>query len=139
MSVVLRALRGALARVPHALWQAGFWGAALVLLVLALMPVPAHFVWVPYVDKIEHAVSFLVLMALGQLAGITPRWRLALGLLGFGIAIELVQALTSWRQGDVTDALADALGIALGLLLPPLPGLVLRAQVDSAQPGKNGR
>jgi VanZ family protein len=128
-------LRAALARVPARLWTWLFVLAQLVLLVAALLPVPAHMQWVPLVDKLEHMAAFFALTWLGRLAGVRPLWRLALMLVGLGVAIELVQALTSWRQGDVLDAVADTLGVALGLLLP-LPAAL---RLASAEPGKNGR
>ena len=53
------------------------------------------------------------------------RWGRNLGLgltlgafivLVFGLTIELAQSLTTWRQGDVWDWLADAIGIAVVML-----------------------
>lgn len=132
-----RQLSAALARVPARLWVALFVAAQAALFVMALLPVPEHLVWVPFVDKIEHLASFFVLTWLGLVAGVRPRWRLALLLVGLGVAIELAQALTSWRQGDVLDALADALGVGLGLLLPP-PRLLRPASV-SGEEGEHRR
>jgi len=40
--------------------------------------------------------------------------RVLVGLLLLGVAIECAQAMTTWRQGDWMDWLADASGIALG-------------------------
>ena len=46
-------------------------------------------------------------------------WRrvAAVGLLGYGAFIELVQSLLPSRTADATELLADALGVAAGLFL----------------------
>ncbi len=40
--------------------------------------------------------------------------RVLVGLRLLGVVIECAQAMTTWRQGDWMDWLADATGIALG-------------------------
>ncbi len=53
------------------------------------------------------------------------RWKLAIAVVLFGIAIELLQGLTPDRQPDPLDALANSSGVLLGWLaarlLPNLP------------------
>jgi len=66
-------------------------------------------------DKVAHAVAFFLLVALAQL-GYAERGlaaRLMLALLGYGLFIELVQALLPWREFSLLDWAADGLGIAL--------------------------
>ena len=47
-----------------------------------------------------------------------PKKRLiALGLIGFGIAIEFAQEQTGYRQFEVADMVADGIGVAMGLAL----------------------
>ncbi|WP_202900035.1 VanZ family protein [Acidovorax sp. JHL-9] len=96
----------------------GFWALALCVAVLSLMPVaylppPVFSLW----DKAQHALAFTALAALGLLAYPRRPWRLAVGLLAFGGAIELAQAATGWRYGEWGDWLADALGLAAGSAL----------------------
>lgn len=66
-------------------------------------------------DKVQHAVAFFLLAALAQL-GYAQRGlaaRLMLALLGYGLFIELVQALLPWREFSLLDWAADGFGIAL--------------------------
>lgn len=109
------------ARHPHWLHRGlvvGFWALALCVAVLSLMPVaylppPVFSLW----DKAQHALAFAALAALGLLAYPRRPWRLAVGLLAFGGAIELAQAATGWRYGEWGDWLADAVGLVAGSAL----------------------
>jgi hypothetical protein len=70
-------------------------------------------------DKVGHAVVFFLLAALAQ-AGYARRdivARLMLALLGYGLFIELVQALLPWRECSLWDWAADGVGIALCVAL----------------------
>ncbi len=106
-------------RVPLLLGRVAFWGASVVTLVAAFAPpsrAPHLFPW----DKAEHVLAFYVLAFLGAAA--FPRvkaWGLALVLLVFGGAIEVIQG-TPWiaRDADIHDWFADAVGI--GFALAPL-------------------
>ena len=97
--------------------KASFWLICNLIAVLSLLPAEqlppqALNIW----DKAQHAVGFMLLTATG-LAAYPRQYRpLAWGLLLFGMAIELAQSLTTWRQGDIWDWLADATGIALVML-----------------------
>lgn len=89
--------------------------AAAMLLIawLALTPQPD----VPGLgwDKLNHLAAFLVLAALAEIGWPGRRalpWRLAL-VLGYGVGIELAQALLPYRQASVLDFAADALGVGL--------------------------
>jgi len=99
------------------LWLAGGLLLLLVVMVLALLPGSA----LPELgasDKLLHLLSFAFLMV--WFAGIVqPRhfWLLALALLAYGGLMELLQSFTTYRQAEVGDLLADALGILLGWLL----------------------
>jgi VanZ family protein len=69
-------------------------------------------------DKLEHAIAYLGLAVLGGLAFPNHLWRMVGGLFTFGVGVEVFQALMALgRQGDPADALANTLGIALGLVL----------------------
>ena len=44
-------------------------------------------------------------------------WRIALGLLAFGLLIELCQRMVTYRSADWLDVGADAAGIIAGLVI----------------------
>ena len=92
-----------------------FWLCLLAITWLALTPQPdpPGLGW----DKLNHAAAFLVLAALADLGWPVRAqlpWRLGL-LLGYGVLIELVQAVLAYRQGSALDLAADAVGVALWL------------------------
>lgn len=66
-------------------------------------------------DKAQHAIGFGWLMFTGLIAGVGGRRTAVLALLlgTWGALIEVLQAWSGWRQGDVIDFLADAVGIML--------------------------
>ena len=95
-----------------------FWFVMLVVTILFL--VPQQFVssgifdwW----DKAQHAVAFGVLMLFGYFGYPACFWRVAIGLTLYGVMIEIIQSWMGWRQGDVIDALADAVGVLLMSLI----------------------
>jgi membrane-associated PAP2 superfamily phosphatase len=69
-------------------------------------------------DKLKHAITFMVLFALFDLA--YPKqpaaWWKPLCLLAFGVLIEVCQKMTGYRHFSVGDILADGAGI-LGYLV----------------------
>ena len=70
----------------------------------------------PGVDKMVHLALFAALALAGRWAGIRPR-ALAVLLVVYAAASEVVQAVTPLnRSGSAADLIADALGIAVGLL-----------------------
>ena len=69
-------------------------------------------------DKMMHIVAFMFLAT--WFAGQYERrsyWRIAVGLLAFGVIIELVQGTVSYRTSEWMDLAGDALGISIGLLM----------------------
>ena len=102
----------------HKFWLALGWGWMAYVLYLSLIPEPPGPDG-PWWDKIGHTVSFTFLMLwFAQLfrSRRTKLW-IALGLIGFGIAIEFAQEQTGYRQFEVGDMVADGFGVAMGLLL----------------------
>ena len=84
-------------------------------------------------DKWEHFVCYAVLTSF--FAGLYPRasyWKIALAFVGMGIGIEFAQgAMNLGRQPDVNDAIANSIGVGIGLVLS-LAGLGRWAQwIDS--------
>ncbi len=101
--------------------QVAFWGACLVVGVLSLLPVDelppmALSIW----DKAQHALGFLGLAVLGLWGYGQRRPSIVWGLLAYGALIEVAQAATGWRTGDVLDWLADATGILFAAALVAL-------------------
>jgi VanZ family protein len=89
--------------------------ALLIGWVMAMAPstgAPARFA---YEDKVQHALAFMAYTLVASRCRLGPTGLWALGLLGFGVAIEFGQSFTPDRQPSLADAFADALGIALGL------------------------
>ena len=69
-------------------------------------------------DKAQHAIAFGTLAVLAVLAyPEASRLRIALLLTGQGVLIELLQYYGGYRFGDWQDALADGVGVLLGLSL----------------------
>ena len=106
-------------------------GGLLLLLVAvtSLMPVPDIGVG----DKTAHVVTYAILSGWFSLLAI-DRAALgysALGLMGYGMVIELLQGLTGYRHAEWADLLANAVGIGAGLLLYPLAARRLLALVDT--------
>jgi len=97
-------------------WRVAFWLAIVAGIVSALWPRPGpdepSFLGA---DKVEHALTFMLLVSIGLRAGYRNVLALAIGLLALGGAVELAQgAFTSTRSADWLDWFADAAGIAVG-------------------------
>ncbi len=89
------------------------------------LPSAAQKIW----DKASHLLSYAWLMLwFAQLhEALTHKARVALALVGLGIALELLQGAGSTRHADPFDALANILGVSAGLLLSLTPaGNLLR-------------
>ena len=88
---------------------------------LSLMPVPD----IGVSDKLAHVVTYFLLAAWFSLLA-TNRIALCwtfVGLVGYGILIELLQGMTGYRFAQWGDVVANGIGIAAGILLyfTPLP------------------
>lgn len=71
-------------------------------------------------DKANHLLAFATLAVVASLAAWPWRgraWRVAVGLLAYGVFIETVQAQLPRRSAEWADLLADGAGIALGLMV----------------------
>lgn len=100
-------------------------GMLLLVLVLAAMLMPTvwlsrseYLTWFVYVDKWLHGITF-VFLALWFAGQYRPRsyWRIAIGLIAFGVLTEVCQRLVTYRSAEWFDLLADAAGISAGLAL----------------------
>lgn len=102
-------------------------GLVLLLLVLVVTMMPAvwtwpqrrQFVaWLVDFDKWLHAITFAVLAL--WFSGQYRResyWRVGLGLVFFGVFIEVCQRMVTYRSSEWYDILADVVGILVGLAL----------------------
>jgi VanZ family protein len=115
----------------HKFWLALGWGWMAYVLYLSLIPEPPGPDG-PWWDKIGHTVSFTFLMLwFAQLfrSRRTKLW-IALGLVAFGVAIEFAQEQTGYRHFEAADMGADAIGVAIGLLLAETPLALVLRQVE---------
>jgi VanZ family protein len=98
--------------------KALFWACFLAINILALSPapyLPGIFNWW---DKAQHAIAFAVLAVLAVLAyPEASRLRIALLLIGQGVLIEVLQYYGGYRFGDWQDAVADGVGVLVGLAM----------------------
>lgn len=101
--------------VPRKINRSGllvFVAAVALTLYAALAPGDDGAGLIPW-DKAKHFIVFYGLTFLASIALPKSRsWKIGLVLLGFGIAIEILQGLPIvGRDADVFDIVADALGI----------------------------
>lgn len=101
------------------------WRAVLAALVLAICwlafdPAPPRGVDTGW-DKANHALAFAAVGAAARLAFPAARTpSLVAGGMAYGAFIEIVQSQVPGRSAEWADLLADAVGLALGLMLPGL-------------------
>ena len=107
-------------------WQLASVILLLLVLIAALMPAAVWFWsdkidvagWLRHADKWAHGITFVILAV--WFSGLYSRsayWRVAVGLLAFGVLIEVLQGLVRYRMAEWYDIGADALGIGIGLLI----------------------
>ena len=106
-------------------WQAA--GLMLLVVVLAATLMPAvwfwsdrrvFITWFMNVDKWLHAITFVFLAI--WFSGQYRRgsyWRIGIGLILFGVLIEVCQRMVTYRSAELFDIVADAGGITVGLVV----------------------
>jgi len=96
---------------------APFGAVVLLSLVVLFTPASGTPTVYPGVDKLIHLGLFAALALTGRWAGLRPA-ALAVGLTAYAAASEVLQAvLPIERDAAWTDALADVVGVAVGLLV----------------------
>jgi len=99
------------------LFRLFFVAALAMVFLLALLPSPDLPAIVEGQDKVGHFIVFLLLTWLGLFAWPNHAFAVCASMLLYGVAIEVAQSFTTYRHGDPWDWVADALGVAVGLLL----------------------
>jgi VanZ family protein len=93
------------------------WGLAIVLSLVRPPPIGLD---VPDSDKLGHLLAYGTLSAWAVMLFATRRawWLAALALVALGVSMEFAQgALTDYRMRDPRDAVANTIGVVLGLLV----------------------
>lgn len=117
-AAMLDLIRFAAAPEQRRLWRVLLGVLFVAITWLALVPTPPKGLSTGW-DKTNHLLAFSSLAFTSVWAGWRePRqwWRLVAALLAYGLGIEIAQGFLPPRSADVTDVLADGVGIALGLL-----------------------
>jgi VanZ family protein len=93
----------------------------LSVLVLSLIPIEVNLG--EGSDKLEHFVAYGAMSFWFGLLYVQRRWQLgfALGFVLMGVAVEYLQGMTDYRDFEVGDMVADALGAFLGFALLQTP------------------
>jgi len=115
------------------LWAALWASAVLAVVVVCLVPPPPLPPLPENSDKLEHFAAYFLLAAGAVQLFRRGRVLLAVGvaLVAMGVCIEFAQgALTETRSADPFDALANTVGVSVGLMtaFTPLRDLLLRLQ-----------
>ena len=113
------------------LWLS-LWSLAIVaLIVVCLVPLDGLPPLPDNSDKVEHLAGYFTLAAAAvQLfRGRYLAWA-GVGLVALGIGVEFAQGMTTYRSSDPYDALANTVGVLLGLAmaLTPWRDLLLRIE-----------
>jgi VanZ family protein len=113
----------------------GLWLLAILVVVAgSLLPSDSEPIkaldYLPFSDKADHFVAYA---ALAFLPAIHEKRRFfiaaAIGAVALGVALEYAQLYSGWRDFEVADMVADAIGAGFGLLVgvPLRTTAILRA------------
>ena len=111
------------------LWHGCGIALLVVVAVISLVPVSGgagH-------DKLAHVLSYLVLSSWFSLIAARPAllWRVFIALIAYGMLMEFLQGLTDYRSFEFADAVANSVGVAIGLLFHFSPLRALLILIDS--------
>jgi len=109
-----------------------FFIGLVAVIALSLLPqetLPETGTW----DKLNHALAYGLLAVSGGIG--FKGWRsllmVGIGLVVLGAGLELVQSVTPDRDGSITDAVANFVGVAIGSLATVGTAPFLRDQYGS--------
>lgn len=94
-----------------------FWMALIGSYLLAILPQEEVPKITPLSDKGNHFIAFATLTLLLFYAYRVGYIKNALLMFAYGVWIELSQLFTANRQGELTDVVADTIGILIGLII----------------------
>jgi len=116
----------------RALWVAMGWGIVAGIVWLSLTPSPPK-LDITMGDKAGHFVGYGTLMLwFCQLYGSRQaRLAYAAGFAAMGVALEFLQGATGYRNFELLDMLANALGVVLGWSAARLLGSGMLARVEA--------
>jgi VanZ family protein len=102
------------------LYVVAFWLAMVAVLILSVAPMsPPKFNIFSWQDKFHHFAAYGVLcvLAIKSYGTQQPIWKIGLGLVSFGLGIEIIQLSTNYRYGEFMDLVANILGILFAICL----------------------
>lgn len=104
-------------QIPITLFRLAFIVCLLSVSVLALIPIQEITFTIGY-DKGNHFIAFLVLSLLLAFCNTSyKKVDVIVYLLSYGLLLEVVQSLTTYRQFSFLDLLSDFFGIIFGLII----------------------
>ena len=110
-----------------------FWLLIAIVTVLMLIELPPKQDDLPYIDKVEHIIVFIMLTLTGSLAYPQQKQRLYVGLIALGALYEVLQTLfTITRQASIYDWLADVLGILIVIGVTALMNITVNSKAPSS-------
>ncbi len=97
-------------------WLALGWLWVAAVFYLSLMPHPPEPVSFAGADKLEHGLTYAMLMLwfCQGYVGRRARIRLSLSLVAMGVGIEFLQGMSGYRYFEYADMLANTTGVLLG-------------------------
>lgn len=104
----------------RAVWLRLAWLCLIVIVTLSLISIPKIAdLSIKNIDKIEHTISYFVLMFLfAQCYPSTiTRGSYALFFILLGVSLEFLQGFTATRQFEYADMIANSAGVILGFML----------------------
>lgn len=101
-------------------WTIVGWVGVVIVVYFSLKPHPPE-LGIEQGDKIQHFAAYGAMMLWWvQLASArNARVRTAACLIALGIALEIAQSFTGYREASVLDACANSAGVLLGWALAP--------------------
>ena len=129
--------------VGELILRTAFLIVLVIVTVLTLYPhlqLPEPSAFQGYFDKIGHVLAFVALAVLGASAW-PRRWSLIGSLVCYAVIIELSQRFSAGREVHIADALANLVGLAIGLGLVMAgrrTGAGTRARAKSEPPMATG-
>jgi VanZ family protein len=118
--------------------RAAFTIGTIGIIVVSLLPaeeLPSIGLW----DKLEHAIAYATVAALGGLAwaGRARAWAaIGIALVTLGVVLEILQSMVPGRTTDPADAAANLVGTLLGLGMIAALGRIAGRASRLGEPGR---